>query len=133
MLIISLIILATASSLTIRAVEKLIEITGLSEVAAGFIILAVLTSTPEMVISIFSVAIGSSGISIGNILGPNIFNHGLILGVFGLLGYLKVCCTNLLLDLTDVLFITSAIPLILLMFGALDPIMSGLLLATFCY
>ena len=35
--------------------EKLVEITGLSEASAGFIILSVLTSTPELVVAVFSV------------------------------------------------------------------------------
>jgi len=48
----SLALLASASHFTIRSVEKLIELTGLSEASAGFIILAVLTSTPEIVVAL---------------------------------------------------------------------------------
>ncbi len=51
----SLAVLAFAGYFAIRAIEKLIEITGLSEVSAGFAILAVLTSTPEIAVALFSI------------------------------------------------------------------------------
>ncbi len=52
-LAISLIVLASASHFTIRSVEELIELTGLSEISAGFAILAVMTSTPEIIVAFF--------------------------------------------------------------------------------
>ena len=55
-LIASLVGLASASHFAVRSIEKLIEITGLSEASAGFIILAVLTSTPEITVALFSVS-----------------------------------------------------------------------------
>jgi cation:H+ antiporter len=109
----SLVGLASASHFTIKSVEKLIEITGLSEASAGFIILAVLTSTPEITVAAFSVIQGTPAVSIGDILGSNVFNIGAVLGILGILGYLKVCCTDLLVELTDMLFITALIPLLL--------------------
>jgi cation:H+ antiporter len=127
----SLLLLAVSSGIAIKAVEKIIEFTGLSEVSAGFIILAVLTSVPEMLVALFAGLQGVSGISIGNILGSNIFNIGGVLGVLGVFGTLKLCCTNLFLDLSDILFITSAIPLILVIFGILSPIIGGLLFVSF--
>ncbi len=105
--------LALASHFAIRAIEKLIEMTGLSEASAGFIILAVLTSTPEITVAIFAIAQGTPAISIGDILGSNVFNIGVVLGLLGVIGYLKTCCTDLLVELTDILFITALIPLLL--------------------
>jgi len=46
-LVVSLVVLASASHFAIKSIERLIELTGLSEASAGFIILAVMTSTPE--------------------------------------------------------------------------------------
>lgn len=112
-LAISLILLAVASHFTIGSVEKIIEVTGLSEASAGFIVLAVLTSTPEIIVALFSVLQGEPGISIGDILGSNVFNIAAVLGILGMLGYLKTCCTELLLGLTDMLLLTSLIPLLL--------------------
>ena len=133
---VSLVVLASASYFTIKSIEKLIELTGLSEVSAGFVILAVMTSTPEIIVALFSVLQGEPGISIGDILGSNVFNLGAVLGILGMLGYLKTCCTNLLLELTDILFITSLIPLLLVMshyhiFNVASPIVGAILLVTF--
>ena len=79
--------------------EDIIESTGLRDVSAGFIILAVLTSTPEIVVAIITVTQGNSSISIGDILGSNIFNIGVVLGLLGMFGYLKLCCNDLIMNL----------------------------------
>jgi cation:H+ antiporter len=130
-LVASLVILAFSSHYTIKAIEKIIEFTGLSEMSAGFILLATFTSVPETVVAIFAVLQGEPGLSIGDILGSNVFNVGAVLGVLGMLGYLKTCCTNLLRDLTDILFLTSLIPLLLVIFNVASPIVGVLLLGTF--
>jgi len=108
-----------------------IELTGLSEASAGFVILAVMTSTPEIIVALFSVLQGTPAISIGDILGSNIFNVGAVLGILGMLGFLKTCCTDLLVELTDILFITSLIPLLLVIFKVASPIVGVILLGTF--
>jgi len=97
-LIVSLVGLASASHFVINSVEKLIEMTGLSEASAGFIILAVLTSTPELMVALFAIIQGNSAISIGDILGSNVFNLGMVLGLLGIIGYLRTCCTDLLVE-----------------------------------
>jgi cation:H+ antiporter len=127
----SLVVLALSSHYTINAVEKIITITGLSEMSAGFILLATLTSVPEIIVALFSVLQGEPGISVGDILGSNVFNVAAVLGILGIFGYLKTCCTDMLLDLTDILFITSAIPLLLVIFNVSSPVVGLLLLITF--
>jgi len=130
-LVASLVVLAFSSHYTIKAIEKLIELTGLSEMSAGFILLATLTSVPEIIVALFAVLQGEPGISVGDILGSNVFNIGAVLGILGVLGYLKTCCTNLLVDLTDILLITSLIPLLLVIFKVASPVVGIILLATF--
>ena len=106
--------MASSSHYAIRSVEKLVEITGLSEASAGFIILSVLTSTPELVVAVFSVIQGNAAVSIGDVLGSNVFNIGAVLGIVGVLGYIKVCCNDLLMELTDMLSTVVLIPLLLI-------------------
>lgn len=53
----------------------------LSPLIIGLTIVAFGTSLPELIINIFSCARGSSGLAIGNIVGSNIMNILLILGV----------------------------------------------------
>ena len=107
--------LASASHFTIKSIGKLIGLIGLSEASAGIVILAVMTSTPEIIVALFSILQGEPAVSIGDILGSNVFNLGAVLGILGMFGYLKTCCTDLLLDLTDILFVTSLIPCSLLL------------------
>lgn len=46
-------------------------------------------------------------------------------------GYVKKCCTDLLLELTDFLFLTSLIPLLLVVFGVASRFVGFILLAVF--
>lgn len=132
----SLALLASSSHFTIKSIEEIIEQTGLSEASAGFTILAVLTSTPEIIVAIFSILQGTPGISIGDIMGSNIFNIGAVLGILGMLGYMKACCSDLLVELTDMLLLASIIPLLLVVsqydiFEISTPIIGVILLGTF--
>ena len=61
----------------------------ISELVIGLTIVALGTSLPELVISLGSAFKGSSGISLGNIIGSNIFNGLLILGVAALIYPIK--------------------------------------------
>jgi cation:H+ antiporter len=135
-LIASIVGLASASHFAIKSVEKIVEITGLSEASAGFIILAVLTSTPEIVVAAFSVIQGNAAVSIGDILGSNVFNIGLVLGIIGVLGYIKVCCSDMLVELADMLSVIVLIPLLLVIsqyhiFEIPSQIIGAILLAGF--
>ena len=58
---------------------------GISELVIGLTIVALGTSLPELVISVSSALKGSPGISLGNVIGSNIFNGLLILGVTALI------------------------------------------------
>ena len=58
---------------------------GVSELVIGLTIVALGTSLPELVISVSSALKGSPGISLGNVIGSNIFNGLLILGVTALI------------------------------------------------
>lgn len=57
----------------------------MSELMIGLTIVAVGTSLPEFVISLGSAVRGVSGIALGNVIGSNIFNGFLILGVAALI------------------------------------------------
>jgi cation:H+ antiporter len=61
----------------------------MSELLIGLTIVAIGTSLPELVISTGSALKGSPGIALGNVIGSNIFNGMLILGVTALLCPIK--------------------------------------------
>lgn len=62
---------------------------GVSELVIGLTIVALGTSLPELVISVGSALKGSPGISLGNVIGSNIFNGLLILGVTALIAPIR--------------------------------------------
>jgi len=130
-LALALSLLVISSHFAISAIERLIEFTGLGEISAGFIILSVMTSTPELVIALFSIYENTPGISIGDIVGSNVFNIGAVIGILGMLGYLQECGIELLTELVDLLTLTSLIPLFLVIFKVASPIIGGVLLITF--
>ena len=132
----SLVLLALGGHFSIRAIERLIELTRLSEVSAGFVILAVMTSTPEITVAVFSVLEGTPGISVGDVLGSNVFNLGVVMGILAMFGYMKACCTELMVELTDILFLTALIPLLLVVshfhiFDVSSPVVGVILLGAF--
>lgn len=47
----------------------------------GLTVVSVATSAPELLVSLAAAAGGSSGVSVGNILGSNVFNISLVLGI----------------------------------------------------
>lgn len=57
---------------------------GLSDLIVGLTIVALGTSAPELTISIMSAVQGNAGMAIGNVVGSNIFNTLLIIGVVAL-------------------------------------------------
>ena len=62
---------------------------GISELVIGLTIVALGTSLPELVISTGAALKGSSGIALGNVIGSNIFNGLLILGITALITPIK--------------------------------------------
>jgi cation:H+ antiporter len=65
----------------VEGAASLGEHLGLSQVVVGLTIVAIGTSLPELFINIFASIKGSSDLAIGNVLGSNIVNTYLIIGV----------------------------------------------------
>ncbi len=72
---------------------------GISEFVIGLTIVGIGTSTPEMVVSFLSSFQGKADMAIGNIVGSNIFNTMLILGVTALISPLVITKSNLKRDI----------------------------------
>ncbi len=82
----SLALLVFASAKFINASEKLGLALGLPPFVIGVTVVALGTSLPELVSSVFAVLHGNSEIVVGNIVGSNLTNLLLIIGVVGFLG-----------------------------------------------
>jgi len=83
--ILGIILLKVGGDLTVDNSVNIAQIFNLSEKIIGVTILAVGTSLPELVTSVSAAIKGKSDIAIGNILGSNIFNMLLIIGVSALI------------------------------------------------
>lgn len=142
-LLASLVILDRASDLAIDNGVKVADITGFGKTTIGFILMALITTLPELSVSIFA-AIGGEGmgVAIGNVVGSNIVNICLILGIGLLLVSIK-SSDNLkmvpLITKEEVgtlyfgLFIASVIPLTLLYIGYASRIIGVILIAIFAF
>ncbi|MBR2241170.1 MAG: calcium/sodium antiporter [Clostridia bacterium] len=80
-LILGAVLLKIGGDLTVNNAVEIAKHFGLSEKLISVTILAVGTSLPELVTSVSAAFKGKSDIAIGNILGSNIFNMLLIIGV----------------------------------------------------
>lgn len=72
---------------------------GISEFIIGLTIVGIGTSAPEMVVSFMSSFQGKADMAIGNIVGSNIFNTMLILGITAVIAPLTITRNNLKKDI----------------------------------
>lgn len=75
-------------------------------VVIGLTIVAVGTSMPELVVSILAAIQGNSEIALGNVIGSNIANIGLILGLTGLIGVITVKDTLVKREIPIMIFVS---------------------------
>ena len=79
---------------------------GLSEFVIGLTIVGMGTSAPEMVVSFIGAVQGNSDISLGNVVGSNVFNTLLILGLTAILLPIPITAANRKKDIPVNLLIT---------------------------
>ncbi len=112
-LAVSLIVLALASHFAIGYIEMFMEFTGLSEASAGFVILSLVTTLPEVTVAVFALLDGVPELSVGDILGSHVFNIGIVVGILGVSGAFRKFATEPIGELVDLLFLASIVPLLL--------------------
>jgi len=133
-LAVSLLLITVVSDRIIRYVLALSKVFGLSEMAAGFILLSVVTSMPELSVSIVASLAGEGGLSVGNVLGSNIANLTIILGLAILLSRKDILIKGQSQkELVQFLFISSIIPLFIVQRGSLGTMLGIILLILFGY
>ncbi len=134
LLAISLLLIAVLSERVIRYVLVLSKAFGLSEMAAGFILLSITTSLPELSVSTVAAFTGEGGLSVGNVLGSNIANLTIIIGLAVFLSKTEVLVKGeSQKELVQFLFLSSIIPLFIVQRGSLGPVLGFVLLTLFIY
>ena len=78
-------LLVLGAELLVRGASRLALAVGLSPLVVGLTVVAMGTSAPEVAVSVGAVIGGQSDIAIGNVVGSNIFNVLLILGLSALI------------------------------------------------
>lgn len=115
-LLLGVVLLKVGGDLTVNNAVKIAESFNISEKIISVTILAIGTSLPELVTSVSAAIKGKSDIAIGNILGSNIFNMLLIIGVSSMISPIKY---NLSYN-TDMIFFVVGM-LLLALFPVIPP------------
>lgn len=82
---------------------------GIPEIVIGLTIVAFGTSAPEAAISISAAVQGNTGIAIGNILGSNILNILIILGLTACIANLPVAKSTIKYEIPFVIFVSAVL------------------------
>ncbi|MFH0836117.1 MAG: hypothetical protein V1834_03070 [Candidatus Micrarchaeota archaeon] len=119
-LLLSLVVLSKSSHYILDSSIKLAKFFRVSAMAIGFILISIATSLPELMVSLLAAIQGTPGLSIGNVLGANIADVTLVLGLAALAAStskehaLLVKTRGELVSLIKILLVASVLPLLLL-------------------
>lgn len=75
--------------LLVESASRIARKLGLSELVIGLTIVAMATSAPELAVTVSAALKNQAAISVGNVVGSNIFNLGIILGLVAVFSGLK--------------------------------------------
>jgi cation:H+ antiporter len=112
-LVSGLILLVVGAELLVKGASRLAGILGISPLIIGLTIVAYGTSAPEMAVSVISSWAGQADLAVGNVVGSNIFNVLLILGLSAVVTPLVVTKQLIRSDVP----IMIGVSVLLLMFG----------------
>lgn len=99
LLIAGLVLVLVGAEAIVDGASALARRWGISEFVIGLTIVAIGTSAPEMVVSFISAIEKNSDLAVGNIIGSNIFNTALILGLSAIIAPVTITRGNLRRDI----------------------------------
>jgi len=85
-----LLLLAVAAEVLVHGAASLSRRFGLSPLVIGLTVVSIGTSLPELVVSVEAAVTGNGGLALGNVVGSNIANIALILGIAALIAPIAV-------------------------------------------
>jgi cation:H+ antiporter len=127
-LIVGLVLLYFGAEGLVRGSSSLALRLGVGPLLVGLTVVAFGTSTPELVVSLKAAYLGQGDISVGNVVGSNICNIGLILGFSALIIPIKVASQIVRID-TPIMIGVTVLALFLLLDGSVSRV-EGLVLFT---
>jgi len=81
LLVVGLVLLVKGADFLVNGSSDLATFLKVPQIYVGLTVVAFGTSLPELIVSLFAVLSDKPGISLGNIIGSNIANIGLIVGI----------------------------------------------------
>lgn len=105
-IVVGLAVLVLGTILFTNAAVRLARIIGISELVIGATVVAVGTSLPELATSLVAAFRKQSGIVLGNIMGSNVFNLMVVLGIIPILKPVMVPAQSLLIQMPIMLGLT---------------------------
>lgn len=129
LLVLGLVVLTGGAEALVRGASGLALRAGLSPLVVGLTVVALGTSAPELAVSVKSAWDGNGDIAAGNIIGSNIFNVAVILGLAAIVCPLKVHLQVLRWDMPVMLFVSVVGVVFFLTGGVLERGEAGILFA----
>lgn len=102
----SLVFLYFGANLLVRGAASLAERLGISALVVGLTVVSFGTGMPELIVSTQAAVDGYGGIAIGNVIGSNLSNIGLVLGLSALVYPLKAQLQLIRID-TPIMLLTA--------------------------
>ncbi len=127
-LIAGLILLYLGAEWFVKGAAGLGHLLGMRPLVVGLTIVAYGTSMPELVVSTIAAASGGGAIALGNVIGSNIANIGLVLGVAALVRPLEVEGSLIRREMPVMLAAAAVLP-IMLASGEISRVWGAVLLA----
>lgn len=90
LIIVGFALLGISANFLVKGASSLARHFGISDLVTGLTIVALSTSAPELVVSLLAALRNNGGIAVGNVVGSNIANLCLIVGVCGLITPLAI-------------------------------------------
>lgn len=85
LLVAGLVVLVVGGEVLVRGASTLATAVGISPLVVGLTVVSFATSAPELAVSLQASLAGSPGLAVGNVVGSNVVNILLVLGVAGLI------------------------------------------------
>lgn len=127
--VVGVVALVVGAESLVRGSSRLAARSGLSPVVIGLTVVAFGTSAPELAVSIGAAAGGESEIALGNVIGSNIANVLLVLGLSAVVGGGLVVAQRIVRVDVPIMIVMSALVLVLGLDGRIGRLDGGLFLA----
>lgn len=128
LILLSLGLLTGGAEMLVKGSASVAARAGLTPLMIGLTVVAFGTSSPELAVSLKAALVGQGDVSVGNVVGSNILNIAVILGISAVICPIVVHLQLIRIDVPIMILVTILLPLLLLD-GRIGRLEGGLLFA----